>query len=289
MTQIHVTSFEVTSNMVSFFKEMDVTPDTEAERAPEAGAPVEVDGRPAVPHDMTIEQLAAEVGMSVRNIRNHHSRGLLAPPEVRSRVGYYSAEHAARLRLIQDLQADGFNLASIERLLSGSEGLAGKLLGLRAAVIAPYEPERPEVVTRQELEERFGSAEPKDLERVRRLRVLVPLGEDRFEVTSPALLEAAEQVMALGIPLRTTLELIERVSRDCDSVARAFTKLFLREVWEPFEREGQPPERWDELIGVVDSLRPLASEALLAMFKLRMTSQLEHAFGKVVEQQSKRR
>ena len=244
---------------------------------------------PAPPHDLTIEQLASEVGMSVRNIRNHHSRGLLAPPEVRARVGFYSDEHAARLRLIQDLQADGFNLAAIERLLSGSDGLAGRLLGLRAAVTAPFEPESPEVVTTAELEDRFGEASPKDLERVRRLRVLAPLGEDRFEVTSPALLAAAEQVMALGIPLRTTLELIERVSRDCDSVARSFTKLFLRELWEPFERAGQPPEGWDELIESVDSLRPLASEALLAMFKLRMTSQLEEAFGKVIEHQAKRK
>jgi DNA-binding transcriptional MerR regulator len=240
------------------------------------------------PHDLTIEQLAAEVGMSVRNIRNHHSRGLLAPPEIRARVGFYSTEHVERLRLIQDLQADGFNLASIERLLSGSENLAGRLIGLRAAVTAPFDPETPEVVTRQELESRFGDANPKDLERVRRLRVLVPLGEDRFEVTSPALLAAAEQVMALGISLHTTLELIERVSRDCDSVARSFTKLFLKELWEPFEREGQPEERWDELIGAVDSLRPLASEALLATFKLRMTSQLEEAFGKVVAHQAKR-
>ncbi len=60
-------------------------------------------------------------------------------------------------------------------------------------------------------------------------------------------------------------------------------------MWEPFERAGQPPELWDEVIGAVDSLRPLASEALLAMFKLRMTSQLEAAFGQVVEQQAKRR
>src|SRR6202040_1749046 len=74
--------------------------------------------------DLTVEQLAAEVGMSVRNIRNHHTRGLLPPPEVRARIGYYNAEHVARLRLILDLQADGFNLASIERLLSGSDGLA---------------------------------------------------------------------------------------------------------------------------------------------------------------------
>src|ERR1700735_2464436 len=74
--------------------------------------------------DLTIEQLAAEVGMSVRNIRNHHSRGLLPAPEVRARVGYYRAEHVARLRLIVDLQADGFNLAAIERLLNASGGSA---------------------------------------------------------------------------------------------------------------------------------------------------------------------
>jgi DNA-binding transcriptional MerR regulator len=251
-----------------------------------AAAPAAPDGRDS--HHLTIEQLAAEVGMSVRNIRNHHSRGLIAPPEVRARIGYYSAEHVARLRLIQDLQADGFNLAAIERLLSGSGDLAARLSGLRAAVTAPFDPEKPEVVTRTELEERFGEASPKDLERVRRLRVLVPLGDERFEVTSPALLDAAEQVMALGIPLRTTLELIDRVGRDCDSISRSFTKLFLKELWEPFEREGQPEERWDELIGAVDSLRPLASEALLALFKLRMTAQLEQAFGKVIEHQARK-
>src|ERR1700729_2614401 len=102
--------------------------------------------------DLTIEQLAAEVGMSVRNIRNHHSRGLLPAPEVRARVGYYDAEHVARLRLILDLQADGFNLAAIERLLSGSNGLAERLLGLRKAVTTPFEPEQPELITAAELD-----------------------------------------------------------------------------------------------------------------------------------------
>ena len=110
---------------------------------------------------------------------------------------------------------------------------------------------------------------------MRKLRLLVPLGDDRFEVPSPALLRAAEEVMALGIPLHAALALVERVSRDCDSISRAFTKLFLRELWEPFEQAGQPEERWDELIEAVDSLRPLASEALLALFKLRMTTQVE--------------
>jgi DNA-binding transcriptional MerR regulator len=227
--------------------------------------------------------------MSVRNIRNHHTRGLLPPPEVRSRVGYYSAEHVARLRLILDLQADGFNLAAIERLLSGSDGLAERLLGLRRAVTTPFEPESPEVITGEELAKRFGEVDEKDVERVRKLKLLVPLGEGRFEVPSPALLAAAEHVMALGISLHAALALVERVSRDCESISRAFTKLFLNEVWEPFEQAGQPDERWDELIDAVDSLRPLASEALLALFKQRMTTQLEGAFGKVLEHQAKRK
>jgi DNA-binding transcriptional MerR regulator len=238
---------------------------------------------------MTIEQLAAEVGMSVRNIRNHHTRGLLPPPEVRARVGYYNSEHVARLRLIQDLQADGFNLAAIERLLSGSDGLAVRLLGLRHAVTAPYEPETPEFITADELAERFGEVSSKDAALVRRLGLLVPLGDGRFEIPSPALMRDAEQVVELGIPIHAALVLVERVSRDCESVSRAFTKLFLRELWEPFEAAGRPDERWDELIGAVGSLRPLASEALLALFKQRMTAQLEEAFGKVIEHQAKRK
>jgi DNA-binding transcriptional MerR regulator len=256
-----------------------------------AGAkkPANTHVEPASSHDLTVEQLAAEVGMSVRNIRNHHTRGLLPPPEVRTRVGYYSSEHVARLRLILDLQADGFNLAAIERLLSGSDGLAERLLGLRRAVTTPFEAESPEFITAEELDKRFGELDSKDAERVRKLKLLVPLGEDRFEVPSPALLAAAEEVVALGIPLHAALVLVERMSRDCDSIARDFTKLFLRELWKPFDEAGQPDEGWDELIEGVDSLRPLASAALLALFKLRMTTQLEQAFGKVIEHQAKRK
>jgi DNA-binding transcriptional MerR regulator len=246
-----------------------------------------IDAPPATA-DLTIEQLAAEVGMSVRNIRNHHSRGLLPAPEVRARVGYYGADAVARLRLILDLQADGFNLAAIERLLSGSDGLAERLLGLRHAVTTPFEAETPEVVTAEDLANSFGEVSHKDIERVRKLKLLVPLGDERFEVPSPALLRAAEEVVALGIPLHAALALMERVSRDCESISRAFAKLFLKELWDPFEQAGQPDERWDEVIEAVGALRPLASEALLAVFKQRMTSQLEGAFGKVLEHQAKR-
>jgi DNA-binding transcriptional MerR regulator len=243
--------------------------------------------RAGPPAELTIEQLAAEVGMSVRNIRNHHSRGLLPPPEVRARVGYYSSDHVARLRLILDLQADGFNLAAIKRLLSASGDSAARLVGLRDA-LAPFESETPEVITAQELRERFGDVDGKDAERIRKLKLLTPLGDGRFEVPSPALMKAAEEVTALGISLHAALGLIERVSRDCESISRAFVRLYLKELWEPFEQAGQPDERWDEVIHAIGSLRPIASEALLAVFKQRMSAEVETASAKLISRQVKR-
>ena len=83
------------------------------------------------------------------------------------------------------------------------------------------------------------------------------------------MLRAAEEVVALGISLHAAWRSSSASSRDCESISRAFTKLFLKELWEPFEQAGQPDERWDELIEAVGSLRPLASETLLALFKQR--------------------
>src|SRR5215467_7763282 len=70
--------------------------------------------------EYTIDQLAQVTGMTVRNIRAHQSRGLLPPPLVRGRTGYYGPEHVARLRMILDMQADGFNLNAIQRLLAST-------------------------------------------------------------------------------------------------------------------------------------------------------------------------
>src|SRR6185436_13945080 len=74
--------------------------------------------------EMTIEDLARETGMSVRNIRAHQSRGLLPPPELRARTGYYGQAHVSRLRLIQEMQAAGFNLAAIKHLVE-DDGAGG--------------------------------------------------------------------------------------------------------------------------------------------------------------------
>ncbi len=233
---------------------------------------------------LTIDELARRTGMTVRNIRAHQSRGLLPPPEVHARVGYYGREHVARLKLIAEMQADGFNLRAIERLLSDSRGAAESALGFKRALTAPFQSEDPEVVTADQLTKRFPADDTGEvLLKAERLGVLRPLGDGRYEVPSPSLLRAAEEVTARGVPLTAAVALVEKLKRNSEAVSRAFVQMFLEEVWQPFEDAGMPEKRWPEIVETIERLRPLASEALLAVFHQAMTREVEDAFGKHLE------
>ena len=243
---------------------------------------------PAEEATLTVEQLAYETGMSVRNIRNHQSRGLLPPPEVRARTGYYGPEHVARLRLIQEMQAEGFKLSAISRLIGEHGADADRFVGLRQAVTAPIDPESPEVLSREELVERFGVDDDRLLEKAQKLGFLVALPDDNYEAPSPALLRAAEEVLGMGIPLPAALAAIEKLGRNSQSGARTFVSLFVDELWKPFDEAGRPEEAWAEITAAIERLRPLAVEAMNASFRLSITAEIERAFGEVLERRKKK-
>jgi DNA-binding transcriptional MerR regulator len=239
---------------------------------------------------LTIEQLAAQSGMTVRNIRAHRARGLLPAPEVRERVGYYGPEHLARLQLIQEMQADGFNLRAIQRLLEETHGRPEQLLSLSEAVHAPIEAtEQPQVFTLAELEARFGKVDRRLLARAEKIGLLVALGEDRYEAPLPSLLDAAEEVVRRGISLSHVLAMTGKVREQCKIVAREYVKLFLEDLWKPFAQAGYPQERWSEVTESIERLRPLSSHALLASYQLTMSQEVEAAFGRELERLTKRK
>lgn len=234
-------------------------------------------------NDLTIDELAREVGLSVRNLRSHQARGLLPPPEVRKRVGYYGPEHVARVRLIQELQAEGMKLDGIKRLLDASGASGEGLLRVKHAAEAFGEAESTEILTVAELREKFGPTEdePKLIERAIKLGLLAPVGDDMFEVTSPSLLAAAEEVVARGISLPHALELLSSLKRHSRSVSEKFVRLFVEDVWKPFATTGQPDERWEEIADAMDRLRPLAEEALLAVFRQTLSDEVESTFSDI--------
>ena len=244
-------------------------------------------------NQLTIEQLAAESGMTVRNIRAHQARGLLAPPEVRQRVGYYGPEHVSQLRLIRQLQNDGFNLGGIKRLLEDTQGTAERLLRFKQALSGVAAgAERSETLSITELGRRFrvGTEEaPEVLEKAVALGVLVPVGDDKYEVPSPSLLAIAEEVIRRGISPHSALAVLEDVERLSDSVSESFVKLFLGEVWKPFAQADMPAERWPEIEEAVQRLAPIASEAVMAIFQQRLGSQIEGAFEEIARRLSERK
>lgn len=231
--------------------------------------------------DLTIDQLAQRTGMTVRNIRAHQSRGLLDPPTVKGRTGYYGSAHVERIGLIRDLQADGYSLDLIGRILArAGDGASPDALHFTRALREPWTDEPPRVVDEAELARRYGVNDPELLERAEELGLVRPLGDGKWEELSPRLGRAGEELTDLGIPAREALRVVARVRRNADSAARTFVHLFVEEVWKPFQRDGSPDEQWPAIRDALERLRPLASDSMLALLQMAMEAEVEEAFGR---------
>jgi DNA-binding transcriptional MerR regulator len=228
-------------------------------------------------HTLTIDELARETGMTTRNIRAHQSRGLLPPPQVRSRTGFYGPEHVARIRLIHEMQADGFNLKAIQRLLDASDGASEEALGFRRALLNAFAEEEPEFATAEELRARFGGAlEPKMLRKAEKLGMVRPLAGGRYEVPSPTLLRAGEELVALGVPVSHVMAVAEQIDRNANAIARAFVRLFTEDVVKGgLTSAADSAEEWKRRREALERLTPLATESVHAAFRQTMSRAVE--------------
>ena len=234
---------------------------------------------------MTIEQLAAASGMTVRNIREHQTRGLLPPPVVQGRKGFYDRRHLARLAVIQRLQGEGLNLQAVAWLLDRAPSDAGEEFDrFERALLGPWGDEAPLVCDRAELDTRYGLASDAALERAQGLDLLRPLGGGRYEVVSPRLLDAGRELMALGISGDAAAEAVKRLRVQAAGIAETFVDLFVDQVWAPFEGAGRPAERWREMRETLERLRPIAVEAVLAVFGQAMAAETEQRLSALTEE-----
>jgi DNA-binding transcriptional MerR regulator len=235
---------------------------------------------------MTIGELARRTGMTVRNIRAHQTRGLLPPPEVYGRTGYYGDEHVARIALTREMQADGLNLEAIRRLLDGVDGSGNEILDFTRALRVPFEDEAPEIVEREELASGWGGAgrlDPRLVSRAEKLGILRGLPDGRFEVISPRLLRAGAELVELGVSPDAAIATAEKLDRHAEGAARVFVELFVKEIWEPFDQAGRPEQDWPKVREALDRMRPLASSALLAIFQLAMSEATEKASERTLQ------
>ncbi len=239
----------------------------------DGGGPVVPSAGVPEPGAMTIDELARRAGVTTRSVRNHQTAGLLPPPTLVGRVGRYDEGHLARLRLIAQLQEQGFSLAGIGELLRAWESgrSLADVLGFEQAITAPWTDEEPEVVSPQRLFELFPEAttRPDLILRAVELGLLAPEGA-AVRLPRPRLVHVGAELVAVGVPLAAALEELAQLSGDLDRVARRFVRLFEDHVWKPFADAGMPAEQLPAVTAAVRRIRPLAAGAVQAVLARSM-------------------
>jgi DNA-binding transcriptional MerR regulator len=221
---------------------------------------------------MTIDELARRAGTVTSTVRMYQTRGLLPPPRKEGRVGYYGEGHLARLRLISGLQADGFSLASIGRLVEAWEQgrSLDDVLGLEAQITATWGADEPVELTADELAERLpeGAILPGTLARAIDLGLVAARG-DRMAV-QPVFLEIGLELARLGIPMDEILDEHARLQEATAVVAERFTRLFERHLWEPFLERGLPAGEVRRLTDVLQRLSALAEGVVVVALRVSL-------------------
>jgi DNA-binding transcriptional MerR regulator len=222
--------------------------------------------------DYRLDDLARDAGTTARNVRLYQERGLLPPPRLTGRVGWYGDAHLARLRLITRLLDRGYSLANIAELLNTWE--SGKdlsaVLGVEQLLTMPWSDEAPEPISLTELRAAFGSDfAVSHADHLVEIGLLQRHGR-RYVLPSPALLGVARELVSAGLSLPAVLQLAETLVEHLTAIARDFavtTAALLGPDPGPATLTQEDVDRMAELS---KQLRPLAALAVNRAFPLVM-------------------
>ncbi|WP_405071641.1 MerR family transcriptional regulator [Kribbella sp. NBC_01510] len=225
--------------------------------------------------DLTVDQLAAKVGMTVRNVRAYAGRGLIPPPRLAGRTGYYDQDHVARLTLVRELLGKGYTLAAVERMMS--ELPDGALaLGVFETLVNPWTPAEPEVLDEFQLAERAGVPhDPAVIDQLVELGIAERQDDGRLRISNPDLLRTGLEVIKLGVPMQAIFEMLPKLFAQADAVAKTYVELFRSTVWRDFADAGLPADGWPEIQRTLEGIIPLAGQALVAAFREAMAREIE--------------
>ncbi len=234
--------------------------------------------------ELTVDELAARSGASVRTIRYYQSEGLLPAPERHGREARYGAGHLERLEVISGLQSRGLRLSAIAELLrdAGDGGDVAGWLGLGQSLVRPWSEDEPVLLNEADLRTRLGDLPGGSLEAL----VAAGLVERRadttpvvFLVPSPGLLDVALELAGHGIDLETSAVLRDLVERRLRSLATDLVAEFTDRV-SLGHLAGEGPAALTELI---DELQPVARRTVELIFAHEMERAQRALFDAAVQ------
>jgi DNA-binding transcriptional MerR regulator len=216
---------------------------------------------PAVDELMTVDELSAQAGLSVRTTRYYASLGLLPPPTRRGRLAYYDEGHLARLSLIRTLQSQGFTLAAIESYVRRiPESTTPGHLAMQQAVLTAWAPAEHTRVDRAGLEARAGR--PLDDEQVDvlvRSGVLVRHGDEYESLPG---FEVGVELFDLSLGVDVVIEAATTIERHMTALADDLSDIMRRGVMLPNRASGGP-----DVERTIQRLQALSVQAVVTGFQ----------------------
>jgi DNA-binding transcriptional MerR regulator len=239
---------------------------------------------PVTPHpdQMTVDQLAAAVGMTVRNVRAYAGRGLIPAPRLVGRTGYYGPEHVARLQLVRDLIDRGYTLGAVEKMLARhNAATAGHAVDLLHTLEDPLgQSEEPEEMSVDALLRLAGLAEETGfLDRLIAMGLVERIDDQRVRLMQPFVVRAGAKAVALGLDRGSVLAMLPVLGEHLQVIARRFVDEFRAQLWKPFADAGMPEDQWPVMLDSIRTLLPVASQAVLAVFRDELRTVIDEALG----------
>jgi DNA-binding transcriptional MerR regulator len=190
--------------------------------------------------DLTIDELAAAVGLSVRTTRYYASLGLIPTPTKRGRIAYYGDEHLGRLQLVIALQAHGFTLQAIERYIAKlPDDITVEDIAMQRSMIMSWTTEDPE-----EVNARIG-----------------------------------RELLHLGLPRDALAAAHKIIETHMQALADELRLLVDDQVVDPWQRRQHTTEEASHLAEALPRLQQLTVESIVASFQAAVNGVILRSLG----------
>jgi DNA-binding transcriptional MerR regulator len=235
---------------------------------------------PVTEERLRVEDLARRADLSIDTIRFYQKRRLLPAPEREGRIAWYGADHVERLARIRALQAQGFSLAVIRRILDGELDAADVPL---VAAVAGALDEHPgdEWLDADELAARAGV--PRTLVDAVVGHGLLSTHDGRFAASDAELLVAGRRLIEAGLPLPDLLALAQRQHDATRAIAEEAVELFDAHVRQPLRAAALDDDvKAAQLVAAFEVLLP-ATTTLVAHHFRRVLLEVAQSHLEAVE------
>ncbi|MBA2281179.1 MAG: MerR family transcriptional regulator [Acidimicrobiia bacterium] len=225
--------------------------------------------------------------MASTTVRLYQNKGLLAPPRLEGRTGWYDDTHLSRLRLIARLQGEGYSLAGIANLLEQWEQgrSLDAVIGVEAELDALIGDVHAIVLDPLELLEQFpdGSMTPELMQRAAALGLVQLTDNGKVRVTDRRFLESGSALARLGIPADVILDEWEALVAHTDDVAARFVTLFETRLAPADWQQGLDTDEARELAGTLAQLQATARQVLAAALDASVARLGRERLGELIE------